>query len=128
MPRISVDPTACLPPEDNGVVSAKVSPQAGGTLGRRARGVAADNRVRVRVHARDVSLAVTDPGASSIQNILDGRVESIGDDEHPGLLLVRVQVGSSLLLARLTRRSAAQLGIAPGLPVSVQIKSVALME
>jgi molybdate transport system ATP-binding protein len=101
---------------------------AGGSLWTRDRGVAPGKRVRVRVLARDVSLAVTDPGASSIQNILDGRVESIGDDEHPGLLLVRVQVGSSLLLARLTRRSAAQLGIAPGLPVSVQIKSVALME
>jgi molybdate transport system ATP-binding protein len=34
----------------------------------------------------------------------------------------------SLLVARLTRRSAAQLGIAPGLPVRVQVKSVALME
>ena len=101
---------------------------AGGSLWTRDRGVAPGKRVRVRVLARDVSLAVTDPGASSIQNILDGQVESIGDDEHPGLLLVRVQVGASLLLARLTRRSAAQLGIAPGLPVSVQIKSVALME
>ena len=101
---------------------------AGGSLWTRDRGVAPGKRVRVRVLARDVSLAVIEPGASSIQNILDGRVEAIGDDEHPGLLLVRVQVGASLLVARLTRRSAAQLGIAPGLPVSVQIKSVALME
>jgi molybdate transport system ATP-binding protein len=60
--------------------------------------------------------------------VLHGTVESTGDDDHPGLLLVRVQVGASQLIARLTRRSAAQLGIAPGLPVSVQIKSVALME
>lgn len=60
--------------------------------------------------------------------MLDGTVDSIGDDEHPGLLLVRVQIGASRLVARLTRRSAAQLGIAPGLALTVQIKSVALME
>ena len=100
----------------------------GGGLWTRDRGLPAGRRVRVRVLARDVSLALGEPGASSIQNNLDGIVESLGDDEHPGLLLVRVQVGASRLLARLTRRSAAQLGIEPGLPVRVQVKSVALME
>ncbi len=101
---------------------------AGGSLWTRDRGVPTGKRVRVRVLARDVSLAVRHPEPSSIQNVLDGTVESLGDDDHPGLLLVRVQIGASQLVARLTRRSAAQLGIAPGLPVSVQIKSVALME
>ena len=101
---------------------------AGGSLWTRDRGIPVGHHVRVRVLARDVSLAVTDPGASSIQNNLDGRVDALGDDEHPGLLLVRVQIGASRLVARLTRRSAAQLGIAEGLPVRVQVKSVALME
>ncbi len=32
VPMISVDPTACLPAEDNGVVTAKVTPEVGGTL------------------------------------------------------------------------------------------------
>lgn len=100
----------------------------GGGLWSRDRGLPLGKSVRVRVLARDVSLALGEPGASSIQNSLDGSVEALGDDEHPGLLLVRVQVGASLLLARLTRRSAAQLGIAPGMPVRVQVKSVALME
>ena len=101
---------------------------AGGSLWTRDRGVPPGKRVRVRILARDVSLAVTEPSASSIQNNLDGHVESIGDDDHPGQILVRVQVGTSLLVARLTRRSAAQLGIIVGLPVRVQVKSVALME
>ncbi len=101
---------------------------AGGGLWSRDHGLPVGKRVRVRVLARDVSLAVRHPEPSSIQNVLDGTVESLGGDDHPGLLLVRVQVGASQLVARLTRRSAAQLGIAPGLPVSVQIKSVALME
>ena len=101
---------------------------AGGSLWTRDRGVPIGKHVRVRVLARDVSLAVHHPEPSSIQNVLDGTVESMAADDHPGLLLVRVQIGASQLVARLTRRSAAQLGIAPGLPVSVQIKSVALME
>jgi len=101
---------------------------AGGSLWTRDHAVPVGKRVRVRVLARDVSLALNEPGMSSIQNCLDGCVESVAADDHPGLLLVRVQVGASLLVARLTRRSAAQLGIAPGLPVKVQVKSVALME
>lgn len=101
---------------------------AGGSLWTRDRGVPTGKHVRVRVLARDVSLAVQHPEPSSIQNVLDGTVESMAADDHPGLLLVRVQIGASQLVARLTRRSADQLGIAPGLPVSVQIKSVALME
>lgn len=100
----------------------------GGSLWTRDRGLPTGKPVRVRVLARDVSLAVLKPVPSSIQNVLDGTVDSIGDDEHPGLLLVRVQIGASRLVARLTRRSAAQLGIAPGLALTVQIKSVALME
>ena len=100
----------------------------GGSLWTRDNGLPAGRRVRVRVLARDVSLAIGDTGPSSIQNCLDGRVESVAADDHPGLLLVRVAVGDSMLVARLTRRSADQLGIAPDLPVRVQVKSVALME
>ncbi|MCL2344555.1 MAG: molybdenum ABC transporter ATP-binding protein [Desulfobulbus sp.] len=101
---------------------------AGGSLWTPDRGLPAGRRVRIRVLARDVSLAVAEPGPSSIQNSLDGIVDSLGDEEHPGLLLVRVQIGASRLIARLTRRSAAQLGLAVGKPVRVQVKSVALME
>ncbi|MDR2838265.1 MAG: TOBE domain-containing protein, partial [Azonexus sp.] len=100
----------------------------GGSLWTRDSGLPLGHRARIRVLARDVSLAVGETSHSSIQNSLDGIVDSLGDDEHPGLLLVRVAVGESHLIARLTRRSAAQLGIGVGLPVKVQIKSVALME
>lgn len=101
---------------------------AGGSLWTRDPGMPVGNKVRVRVLARDVSLALGETAQSSIQNVLKGVVESIGPDDHPGLLLVRVKIGSSLLIARLTRRSAAQLSIAAGQAVLVQVKSVALME
>lgn len=100
----------------------------GGSLWTRDRGLPAGRRVRVRVLARDVSLAREPPGRSSIQNVLQGRVDAVADDEHPGLALVRVRVGATKLLARLTRRAVASLGVAPGQELWVQVKSVALME
>lgn len=99
----------------------------GGSLWARDPGLPLGRRVRVRVLARDVSLAAQ-PGASSIQNQLPGVVEAVGDDDHPALALVQVRVGAALLLARLTRRSAEQLGVAPGQRLWVQVKSVALLE
>ncbi|MBQ0933054.1 molybdenum ABC transporter ATP-binding protein [Ideonella sp. 4Y16] len=99
----------------------------GGHLWARDPGLVLGQRVRVRVLARDVSLALA-PGTSSIQNVLPGVVDAVGDDEHPGLALVRVRVGDALLLSRLTRRSAAALQVAPGQALWVQVKSVALLE
>ncbi|MDT8399165.1 MAG: molybdenum ABC transporter ATP-binding protein [Pseudomonadales bacterium] len=100
---------------------------AGGSLWARDHGLPLGHRVRVRVLARDVSL-VGQPGTSSIQNVLPACVDAIGDDEHPGLALVRVRIGEAVLLARLTKRAAAALGVKPGLALWVQVKSVALME
>ncbi len=100
----------------------------GGSLWSRDRGVPVGRKVRVRVLARDVSLARQHPGPSSIQNVLEGRVDAVADDDHPSLVLVRVQVGASALIARLTKRAAAALEIVPGQAVWVQVKSVALME
>ena len=100
---------------------------AGGSLWARDHGLPVGRRVRVRVLARDVSLA-KQPGTSSIQNVLRGVVDAIGNDEHPGLELVRVKVGTTMLLARLTKRAAAALNLSAGQALWVQVKSVALME
>ena len=99
----------------------------GGNLWARDSGVPVGHRVRVRVLARDVSLADR-LGHSSIQNVLNGIVDGIGDDQHPGLALVRVKVGEAMLVARLTKRAAASLELQVGKQVWVQVKSVALLE
>jgi molybdopterin-binding protein len=83
---------------------------------------------RVRIDARDVSLALTPPRLTSITNILPAKVLDLSGDRDPAQVLVRLEVGAHPLLARITRRSAAQLGIAPGTMLYAQIKSVALME
>lgn len=101
---------------------------SGGSLWTRDRGLPAGCKVRVRVLARDVSLARQHPGPSSIQNALYGLVDSIADDEHPGLALVRVRVGESAFIARLTKRSAAELGVELRQELWVLVKSVALIE
>jgi molybdate transport system ATP-binding protein len=94
----------------------------------RDQGLALGRRVRVRVLARDVSLTRTPQTGTSIGNQLHGTIEAIGDDEHPALTLVRVRVGAAPLVARLSRRSAHALGLAVGMPVWAQVKTVALME
>jgi molybdate transport system ATP-binding protein len=101
---------------------------SGGSLWIRDQGLAVGSKVRVRVLARDVSLAQEYPGPSSIQNILRGHIETIANDEHPGLALVRIQIGDTILISRLTKRAAADLQITIGQELWVQVKSVALIE
>jgi molybdate transport system ATP-binding protein len=84
--------------------------------------------LRLRLLARDVSLTRAPQTGTSIGNQLRGTVEAIADDEHPALALVRVRVGASPVVARLTRRSAHALGLQAGMPVWAQVKTVALME
>ncbi len=83
--------------------------------------------VRVRILARDVSLALARPAGTSILNILPATVTALAEDGHPALVLVRLDVGGSSLLARLTARSAHALELAPGQRVHAQIKAVALV-
>jgi molybdate transport system ATP-binding protein len=99
----------------------------GGSLWVRDAGHATGHAVRVRILARDVSIALAPVTGVSIQNCLPATVEQMAGDYHPALSLLRLRVGESPLLARLTRRSAAVLELAPGKPVWVQIKAVALI-
>ncbi len=81
--------------------------------------------IRVRVRANDVSLSLTEATDTSILNKLTAEVESI-DDDSPHAVLVRLRCGGEPLLARITRRSLAELGIEPGTSVIAQIKSVSV--
>ena len=100
---------------------------AGGHFWVRDGGHPAGQHVRVRVLARDVSLALEKQTGTSILNTLPATVAEIVNDTHPALALVKLQVGDSSLVARLTRRSANNLSLKPGQPVYAQIKAVALI-
>ena len=84
-------------------------------------------RLRYRVHARDVSLSLHPPAASSILNVMPAQVIAMTDTETPAHVLVRLQVGGVPLLSRISRRSWKALQLASGIPVWVQIKSAALL-
>jgi len=81
--------------------------------------------VRVRIRARDVSIALERPRRISIQNVLQGTVSAIGP-ESGGVLDVTIAVGAAVLRSRVTKQSAHQLGLAPGLPVYALVKAVSL--
>lgn len=100
----------------------------GGFLWMRDRGIPLGQHVRVRVPSGGISLSRLPQQESSILNTLAGVVEAIGNDDHPAHSLVRVRIGESVLLARLTKRSVAALDLRPGLPVWAQIKSVAVAQ
>jgi molybdate transport system ATP-binding protein len=82
--------------------------------------------VRARVLARDVSIATALPQGSSISNILAARIVEVRD-EGPDRVNVKMRIGESHLLSRITRRSCDLLALAIGMEVYAQVKSVALM-
>ncbi|HTT04985.1 MAG TPA: molybdenum ABC transporter ATP-binding protein [Steroidobacteraceae bacterium] len=84
--------------------------------------------VRVRIDARDVSLTLRQPEQTSITNVLPAMLVDLTPEADPAQTLVRLRIGEQLLLARITRRSAEQLALAPGMALYAQIKSVALMD
>ncbi|HEX8979261.1 MAG TPA: molybdenum ABC transporter ATP-binding protein [Parasulfuritortus sp.] len=100
---------------------------AGGSVWVRDDGHPVGHHVRIRILARDVSLALQHQSDTSILNLLPGTVAEQADDTHPAQALVRVEVGGTPIVARLTKRSAAALGLAVGRAVWVQIKAVALI-
>lgn len=85
------------------------------------------SRLRCRIHARDVSLALDRPQRSSIVNILPAVVAAIAPTDTPGQVLVQMRVGASALLARITERSRRELEIGPGSQLWAQVKAVALL-
>ena len=99
----------------------------GGELWLRDAGLPPGRGVRLRVLARDVSIATAQPHGSSIQNILPAVVEGSAPDTHPSQVMVRLRCGGSVLLARITARAADSLALAPGQRVWAQVKSVALV-
>lgn len=100
----------------------------GGRLSVSLRDLPAGQPVRVRILARDVSLALEPPQRTSISNILSVRIVDIGPDRDPAQALVRLDLGGNQLLARITQRSVVVLKLEKDLPVFAQVKSVALMD
>lgn len=82
-------------------------------------------RLRLRVRARDVMLAKSPPVGISALNVLPGVVADVGNGDGPSIE-VKLDCNGDVLMARVTRYSVEQLGIARGVHVHALVKSVAL--
>jgi molybdate transport system ATP-binding protein len=82
-------------------------------------------RVRVRVRARDVLLALQPPQETSALNILPAVVNRIGRQDG-AIVDVAIRCGSDDLLVRITRRSLLNLRLEPGKPCFAVLKSIAV--
>jgi len=83
--------------------------------------------VRLRLWARDISLARSRASDTSIQNLLPATVAALLPDAHPSQVLVQLQCGGQGLWARITARAAQALELQVGSAVWAQIKSAALV-
>ncbi|MGA0838756.1 MAG: molybdenum ABC transporter ATP-binding protein [Pseudomonadales bacterium] len=84
--------------------------------------------VRLRIRARDVSIAVQEPIGLSIRNVLPARVIAVVADRDGPYAELTLRVDSSRLRARITRAALDDLGIVSGSAVHVLVKSVTIDE
>jgi len=99
----------------------------GGCIWMRDAGLPVGKAVRIRILARDVSLAISEPTNTSIQNQLRGSIQSMTPDKHPSQVMVVLKCGAEEVLARVTKRAVNELALQVGMPVWAQVKSVALV-
>jgi molybdate transport system ATP-binding protein len=97
----------------------------GGTLSVAGAKAQIGEAVRVRIRARDVSLALEAPRSISVQNVLAAQVTDVTPPRE-GVVRVGLEVGNTSLRARVTHRAAEQLGLARGVTVYALIKAVSL--
>jgi len=86
-----------------------------------------EQEVRIRVLAKDVSLALSNHDDSSIVNRIPVAVSEIKSDQDKAMSLVRLAMGSDYLVSKLTQKSVHNLDLSIGLKVWAQIKSVAIV-
>ena len=100
---------------------------AGGTLYVAHAALALGTRLRLRILARDVSVALARPQDSSVLNQLQATVAAAWPASTPAHVIVRLDAGGTAILARITRRSYDHLRLDIGQPVWAQVKAVALL-
>lgn len=80
--------------------------------------------VRLHIHARDVIVALYPLAGVSLRNALAATVVEVAE-AGPSSADVRLAVGASFLIARITRAAVRELGLAPGREVVALVKGIA---
>ena len=99
---------------------------AGGTLSLPAIEAKIGTPLRVQIYARDVSIVLESPRATSILNVLPAIITESAEGDN-GQSIVRLTVGQQPLLAHITRKSALLLKVSNGKAVFVQIKGMSIL-
>lgn len=86
--------------------------------------LAVGDAVQLRVRARDVLLASSRPEGLSAQNVLEGTVKEIIEEQETAFAEVFVAIGGQSVRARITRAAVAQMGLAPGQRVYAVLKAI----
>lgn len=108
--------------EEHGVTRLEI---AGGVLIAGITGLAPGTPVRVRIHARDVALAIDPPGRISVRNVLPGRIVSMTEAENHRLD-VFIDCGGSLIWSQITTLAQSELRLAPGMAAFALVKAVTI--
>ncbi|HEX3602471.1 MAG TPA: molybdenum ABC transporter ATP-binding protein [Steroidobacteraceae bacterium] len=96
-----------------------------GELNVHCAGVAPGVKLRVQLLARDLIVATQPPQHLSVRNSLKGVVKSVADDVDDSNLIA-IDIGGTLIMARVTRAATRELGLAAGLPVWALVKTASL--
>ncbi|HWX80918.1 MAG TPA: molybdenum ABC transporter ATP-binding protein [Steroidobacteraceae bacterium] len=82
-------------------------------------------KLRVQLLARDLIVATQAPQQLSVRNILTGFVTGVTADEGDADLIA-IDIGGTLIMARVTRAATQELKLTAGLPVWALVKAVSL--
>lgn len=85
----------------------------------------AGSRVRLRVLAQDITLSLNKPQGLSAMNVLPVTIETVHQGDGPGAAIA-LSAGQDRLLARVTRRAVAELGLVPGLRCYAILKATSV--
>ncbi|MCW9001020.1 MAG: molybdenum ABC transporter ATP-binding protein, partial [Kangiellaceae bacterium] len=99
----------------------------GGELWVRDSGDKIGQHIRIRILARDVSIAMSCQTDSSILNRLAVVVDEIIPDQDESMSMLKLRSGNDYIVARITNRSHNQLALKEGGKVWAQVKSVAVI-
>ena len=84
-------------------------------------------KIRIRVLARDVSLALEDNTKTSIINRIKAKVAHLQSDTDAAMLMVTLLCKDTKIISKISKRSADALNIKVGQEVWSQIKGVAIL-
>jgi molybdate transport system ATP-binding protein len=117
-----VDGTVLGTDPSSGLLRVKVGR---GELKVQAENAAVGTKLRVQLLARDLIVATQPPQHLSVRNILAGVITTVTSDDAESDL-VAIDIGETLIMARVTKAATRELALETGLPVWALMKAVSL--